>query len=466
MFTIDLDPKRSQIKSIHFIGIGGTSMSGIAELLFDKGFTVTGSDREEGSYTQHLQNKGIPIVFGQKAENIQDQDLFVYTDAIPESNPELKAARATGRPVVSRGRVLGAIMRNYTHSIAISGAHGKSTTTSMMAEILMAAEDRDPTILIGGALDEMGGNCRTGDGNIFLAEGCEYKGNILFYYPSIAVVLNIDADHLDYFKDLDDIIHTFERYMENIPQDGLAVLNLDDPYSRTLKDFVKGRVAFFSMTNPEADVHVENIVYSDLGQPSFSLVFKDGTRLDMQLGVLGDFNIRHAMAASLAAREAGLSLDIIKKGLEAYRSLHRRMEDMGTFHGARVLTDYGHHPAEIQATLETIHPHVKGRFYCVFEPHTYSRTRTLMADFAKTFGDCDEAVITKIYGAREEDDGSVRSEELVEKVQAHGDRAVYQETYQDVVDYLKNKVTPDDLILTTGCGKADEIARLLVAQGK
>lgn len=465
MFTFGMDPTESQVKSIHFIGIGGTSMSGIAELLFDKGFTVTGSDREPGSYTPHLQKKGIPVVFGQKAENIQDQDLFVYTDAIPETNPELQAARATGRPVISRGRFLGAIMRNYKHSIAVSGAHGKSTTTSMLAEIFLAAEDQDPTILIGGALDEMGGNCRSGEGDIFLAEGCEYKGNIRFYFPSIAIILNIDVDHLDYYKDLDDIIHTFEGYLENVSETGLIILNKDDPNSLSLKDHVKGRVETFSMDNPEADVHAEEVSYSELGFPSFTMVFKDGKRLKIRLQVLGDFNISNAMAAALAARAAGISMDTIARGLGAYRSLHRRMEDMGSFLGARVLTDYGHHPAEIRATLETIQPHVKGHFYCVFEPHTYSRTRTLMEDFARTFGHCDEVVITKIYGAREVDDGSVRSEELVDKVLAQGDQASYRESYQDVVDYLKTKVKDDDLILTTGCGKADEIARLLVSQG-
>lgn len=465
MFQFSIEPRNNPYQKIHFIGIGGTSMSGLAELMMDKGFQVSGSDREPSKYTRHLESKGLKVQYGQSAQNIKDQDLFIYTDAIGPQNPELVAAKRSGHPVINRGTFLGALMRNYQHSISVSGAHGKSTTTSMLAEILLAARQTEPTILIGGALDDMGGNCHTGREEIFLAEGCEYKGNILHYFPSIAIVLNIDLDHLDYYRDLNHIIETFEQYMENLDEQGSAILNLDDPNSKSLSAHVKGQIKCFSMTKKEADVHAEEITYDEYGYPAFTLCFADGSRQRISLSVLGDFNIYNAMAASLAARIAGIPLSTIRQGLENYRSLHRRMEEVGRFEGARVLTDYGHHPAEIRATLKAMAPHVTGRFYCVFEPHTYSRTRFLMDDFAKSFHDCDEVIITKIYGAREEDDGSVRSEELVDKINAHNDRAIYQESYQDVVSYLHGRVNPEDLILTTGCGKADVIAELLVDQG-
>ncbi len=460
MFTFDINDKK--IKKVHFIGIGGVSMSGLAELLFHRNFTVSGSDRERGKYVRHLEKFDIDITIGQKAENIKDQDLFIYTDAIAPTNPELLAAKSTGKPCITRGEFLGALMRNYKHSISVSGSHGKSTTTSMLAEILLQT-DRDPTILIGGSLDEIGGNVLAGKEDIFLAEGCEYKGNIRFYFPSIAVVLNIDVDHLDYYKDLDDIINTFNVYMDNLDSEGKAILNADDPNSVTLKDHVKGRVISFSMKDRNSEIFAENISYDSFGHPSFDLILFGDNKVRIKLKILGDYNIYNAMAAAGAAYEAGLSLDSIKKGLESYTSLHRRMEEVGVFESARVLTDYGHHPKEIRATLKALRPHVKGKLFCVFEPHTYSRTRTLMDDFAISFKNCDLALITKIYGAREVDDGSVRSEELVEKINSNGDRALYFETYEDVLDYLVGKVGPDDLILTTGCGKADVIAQVIVS---
>lgn len=459
MFTFDIKDKN--IKKVHFIGIGGVSMSGLAELLFRHGFTVTGSDRERGKYVRHLEYLDIDINIGQKAENIKDQDLFVYTDAISPECPELIAAKNSGKPCVTRGQFLGAIMRNYKHSISVSGSHGKSTTTSMLAEILLQTKE-DPTILIGGSLKEIGGNVLSGKENIFLAEGCEYKGNIRYYFPSIAVVLNIDVDHLDYYKNLDDIIHTFQTYMENLGKSGVAVINADDPNSSTLEEHVSGKVLKFSMEDSSCDLFSTNIKFDEAGHPSFDIVFYGSKKLHIDLQILGSYNIYNALAAAGAAYEAGATFEEIKKGLENFRSLGRRMEEVGTFSSARVLTDYGHHPREIRATLKALRPHVIGKLYCVFEPHTYSRTRTLMSDFASSFKNCDLAIITKIYGAREVDDGSVRSEELVEKINLQGDKAVYMETYDDVLNYLKGKVNPNDLILTTGCGKADQIAKVIV----
>lgn len=459
MFHFDLqDPA---IKKIHLIGIGGVSMSGIAELLHIKGYEITGSNLGYNKYVRHLLKLGIPITDHQTKDNVRDQDLFIYTDAIQKDNEELIAAKASGTPCVTRGQFLGALMRNYPSSIAVSGSHGKSTTTSMIADILIRTEE-DPTILLGGSLDEIGGNVLAGKGDFFLAEACEYMGNVRYAHPRLAVVLNIDLDHLDYFKDLDDIIHLFETYMENMTPQSIAVINLDDPNSASLPSHVRGQAYTFSYQKPEADYFIHKIRFNAIGQPSFQLRFPDGSVETYQLGVLGRFNIQNATAAIIACDRIGVDRATIKAGIEGYRALHRRMEYLGDFHGAKVLTDYGHHPVEIQATLQALSEHKQGKLYCVFQPYTLSRTKTLMPQFAKSFFDCDLAIITKIQVAREKDTGEVTGQELVEKILAEGQPAIYKETFEDCLTYLAPLVQENDLILTTGCGNVDELGDMMV----
>lgn len=462
----DFNLQNSDIKSVHFIGIGGVSMSGIAELLFIKGFKVSGSDIRANKYVNHLISIGIDVSIGQKKENIKDQELFVYTDAILSSNEELIAAKASGRPCLSRGEFLGALMRNYTYSIAVSGSHGKSSTTSMISDILIRTDD-DPTILLGGSLEEIGGNVLAGSGDYFLAEACEYKGNIRYYYPSIAIVLNVDEDHLDYYKDLDDIVKAFEAYMDNLSPCALAIINADDPNTVSLPSHVKGKSYLYGIKDPNSsrkkDYEFSNISFDSLGRPAFDLDFPDGHKEHYQLGIIGRFNIYNAVASIIACDITGVDRKLIKSGIENYRSLHRRMEHVGEFKGANVISDYGHHPVEIRATLEALAEHKQGKLYCVFQPYTMSRTRTLMEDFAKSFSSADLAIITKIQIAREVDDGSVKSEELVEKINNRHDRAIYQETFEDCLNYLKDIVNEGDTILATGCGDVDELADMLVS---
>lgn len=460
MFQFDIN--RMDVKKVHFIGIGGVSMSGIAELLHAHGYEVTGSDIRANKYVKHLQSIGIPVMVGQKAENITDQELFVYTDAILPQNEELQAAIASRKPCVTRGQFLGALMRNYPRSIAVSGSHGKSTTTSIIADILILTDDA-PTILLGGSLDEIGGNALSGDSDLFLAEACEYKGNIRYYYPNTAVILNIDEDHLDYYKNLENIVDAFERYMENIPPEGIAVINADDPNTRTLAGHVRGRAITYSTETDEADYYATDIHFDDIGHPTFTLHFPDHSTETYTLQIIGRFNVNNAIAAIIATNENGIDRNVIRAGIEGYRSLHRRMEYVGDFKGARVLTDYGHHPAEIMATLEALSESNPSRLLCVFQPYTISRTKSLMDDFARAFSDSDLTVITAIQVAREIDTGEVKSEQLVQKINENGDRAVYQETFQNVVDYLDDVVNTGDVILTTGCGDIDQLADLLVA---
>ncbi len=453
--------KELALPKVHFIGIGGVSMSGIAELLHDSGYTVTGSDRSENSYVSHLKSRGIKVAIGQVAENITDQDLFVYTDAIPDTNEELIAAKATGKDVVTRGEFLGALMRNYTKSIAVSGSHGKSTTTALISKILMAGET-NPTVLLGGSFDEIAGNVHTGNSEYFLAEACEYKGNIRYYYPEVAVILNIDEDHLDYYKNLDDITMAFQNYMANLSPGSKAIINLDDANCRKLLDHIPGEAITFAIENDHATYNATNVKFDSIGRPSFHLTYPDGDLTFIQLSIIGRYNISNALAAIAATDQTGVDRQAIQEAVENYLPLHRRMEVVGLFEEATVMTDYGHHPTEINATLEALNEHKKGRLICVFQPHTYSRTYTLMDDFAEAFYHADEVVVTEIMGAREVDTGLVKSEDLVKRLQENGVKTVYCQTFDDAENYLSGKVKADDLILTTGCGNIDELAYQMV----
>lgn len=458
MFTFNLES--CSYNKIHFIGIGGVSMSGIALLLSKKGFEISGSDRSETDYLAPLREANIKIYIGQRKENIKDQDLFVYTDAILPDNEELIAAKATGRPTVTRGVFLGALMRNYSRSIAVSGSHGKSTVTSMIAKILVGS-DQDASILIGGLLDEIDGNVKVGSNDILLTEACEFKGNILHYYPATVVILNIDEDHLDYYKDLNHIVETFIGYMKNLDEFSKAIINIDDKNTHRLLSHIKGEIISFSMDNPKADYHVERISYDKSGNPSFSLVMKDGSIEEFKLNVLGHHNIYNAIAAIIAAYENGIKLDVIKEGIKNYKALHRRMEVVGEYNRATIMTDYGHHPVEIKATLATLKQIAQKKIICVFQPHTYSRTKALLNDFSKSFFDADEVIVTKIFAAREKFDPSIKSEDLVEKLLENGVNARYIEEFDEAKEFLQAHLNPGEICITTGCGNPDVLAKMI-----
>lgn len=457
MFTFNIEEKK--YKKIHFIGIGGVSMSGIAVLIKSHGYDISGSDRNDSKYLKILREHGIEIFIGQKKENVTDQDLFVYTDAILPDNEEFIAAVDTGKPVVSRGVFLGALMRNYDRSIAVSGSHGKSTTTSMISKILVDSPE-DASILLGGLLDEIGGNVAIGKSDILLTEACEFKGNILNYYPSTVIILNIDADHLDYYKDLNHIIETFIGYMKNLDEKSKAIINIDDENTHRLLDHIKGEVITFGQSE-DAVYRIENISYSSHGFPSFDLV-KDDKRMTFTLDILGNYNVYNACAAIIASLENGIDLEIIKKSIASYHSLHRRLEKVGNFNGARILTDYGHHPVEIQATLNTLEQVEKDRLIVVFQPHTYSRTKALFDEFANSFYKCDEVVVTEIFAAREKFDPSIKSEDLVEKLLANGVNARYIKEFEDAKTYVQSIIKPNDICITTGCGNPDVLAEMIV----
>ncbi len=459
MFEFNLDGH--DYNRVHFIGIGGISMSGLAHLLLEKGYEVTGSDRSLSDSVKGLIKLGIEVYIGQKKDNIKNPDLVVYTDAIADDNEELIAAKKLDVPVVTRGVFLGALMRNYKNSIAVSGSHGKSTTTSMISKILLHS-DEDATILLGGNLDEMKGNVKVGSEDYLVTEACEYKGNIRYYFPQTVIILNIDEDHLDYYKDLDDIVNTFKEYLRNQDKNSKTILNLNEENNRLILDAVQGQLITYGQENPEADYNATNIVFDDIGRPSFDLKLRDGSTEHFSLGVIGRHNINNAMAAIISTYENGIDIETIKENIKKYKGLDRRMQIIGHVNNATIMTDYGHHPSEILVTLNAIAEHTKGRLICVWQPHTYSRTKTLFNDFLNSFDAADEVIVTDIYAAREKFDPTIHSKDVVDAMVKKGLNAKYLSTFEEARDYIYEIIREDDLVITTGCGNPDELAKMIV----
>lgn len=463
MFKFNLDEHK--YKHVHFIGIGGISMSGLAHLLYEKGYEVTGSDRSLSDSVKTLLNLGIEIYIGQKKENIKNPDLVIYTDAIADDNEELIEAKKLDAPVVTRGVFLGALMRNYKNSIAISGSHGKSTATSMISKILLHS-DENPTILLGGNLDDMEGNVKVGSEDFLVTEACEYKGNIRYYYPQTLIILNIDEDHLDYYKDLEDIVETFKVYLRNQDKNSKTILNLNEENNKLVLDAVQGELITYGQENPDADYNAINIKFDDVGRPSFDLVMKNDNIEHFKLGVIGRHNINNAMASIIATYENGIDIDTIKNNLSLYTGLRRRMEIVGYLKKATIMTDYGHHPSEILVTLDALAEHTKGKLICVWQPHTYSRTKTLFNDFLKSFDSADEIIVTDIYAAREKFDPTIHSKDVVDAMVEKGLNAKYLGTFEEARDYIYDVIEDDDLVITTGCGNPDELAKMIVSDYK
>lgn len=459
MFEFNLN--EHEFKNVHFIGIGGISMSGIASLLLNKGYNVSGSDRGLSDRVKNLKENGAKIYIGQSKDNIKNPDLVIYTDAILDDNEELIAARNLEIPVVSRGVFLGALMKNYENSIAVSGSHGKSTTTSMISKILLNSKE-DATILLGGELDEMKGNVHVGENKYLVTEACEYKGNIRYFFPQTVIVLNIDEDHLDYYKDLNNIVDTFKEYLQNQDENSKTIINLNEENNKLILDSVKGELITYAQENFDADYVAHNIKFDDIGRPNFDLKMKNGMVEHFELGVIGRHNINNAMAAIISTFENGIDLNTIKENIKEYSGLKRRMEIVGHVNNATIMTDYGHHPSEIEVTLEALKEHTEGKLVCIWQPHTYSRTKSLFDDFLKCFDAADEVIITDIYAAREKYDPTIHSKDIVDALINKGINAKYIGTFEKARDYVYEIATEKDLIITTGCGNPDVLAHMIV----
>lgn len=436
---------------IHFIGIGGISMSGLAEILLKEGFTVSGSDSKESPLTKKLESEGARIAYGQKAENITPEiECVVYTAAINKANPELIEAVARKIPMLTRAELLGQLMKNYDTPIAVSGTHGKTTTTSMISHILLEG-DLDPTISVGGILKAIGGNIRVGGSGTFITEACEYTNSFLHFFPKIGVILNIEEDHLDFFKDLEDIRHSFHQFAELLPDDGTLVINGEITDHEEIYSGLSCNVITYG-SSPASDYSAENISYDENGHVSFDLI-RNGERAEhICLSVTGDHNVSNALSAIAVAELLGLPMDIIRKGLLSFSGTDRRFEYKGEFNGVTVIDDYAHHPTEIAATLKAAKHYPHDKVWCVFQPHTYTRTKAFFREFAEALSHADHLVLADIYAARETDTLGISSADLAEEVRKLGTDTHYFPGFDEIEVFLKENCRPGDLLITMGAG--------------
>lgn len=447
---------------IHFIGIGGISMSGLAQIAIKDGYRVTGSDWNKNDMTEKLEAMGADIVYGHNTVNIDGIDsasLVVYTAAAKADNPELVKAKRAGVRIIDRAEFLGAVMKNYTHAVGVSGTHGKTTTTSMLAHALVGA-DMDPTISVGGQLDLIGGNIRVGNSDYFVTEACEYTNSFLKFYPTIALITNIEEDHLDFFSGIDEIIESFRRFAYLTKDIGYVVaMGADKNVQRALKDADDLKIITYGMTG-EFDYYPENIVYS-AGFPSFDIMHKGKTLCHVQLNVPGEHNILNSLATMAVCMLMDIAPETAARGIEDFKGTHRRFEKKGFVNGAVVIDDYAHHPTEIKATLEAAGKFEHNKIRCVFQPHTYSRTKTLWEEFTNAFYDCDELILTDIYAAREQFDGETTSEKLADAIKKKGVNVIYIDTLEAAAKYLSHNAQKGDIVLTMGAGDVVEIGDMI-----
>ena len=437
--------------SVHFIGIGGISMSGLAAVLLKEGFRISGSDAKKSPLTKWLEDKGAVIHYRQSAHNIDSsQDVVVYTAAIHPDNPEFIAAREKQIPMLTRAELLGQIMKNYEMPIAVSGTHGKTTTTSMLSHICLAA-DLDPTISVGGILKAIDGNIRVGNSQTFITEACEYTNSFLSLHPKIALILNIDADHLDCYKDIDEIEETFAEFFSFVPQTGTVVGNGDDP--RVLRQLrrLKCSVITFGKGQENAWRPV-NLTEDSLGRGSFDLSFRGSIRARVSMNVPGDFNVMNALAAIAAADVLGVDAENSAEIIGRFHGAHRRFELTDTIDGVEIFHDYGHNPAEMRNAVSIARKRCRGKLWAVMQPHTFSRVRTLFNDYLTCTAEADHTLVTDICAAREADPGDLNSGMLVEGMKKHGVDAVWTPSFDDTEKFLKEHWAPGDLVLTMGCG--------------
>ena len=457
MYQIDF---HSPIR-IYFIGIGGISMSGLAEILLTEGFTVSGSDRTPSDLTRTLESRGIQVFYGQRKENLTDDiDLVVYTAAVKPDNPELLAAKELGIPTLTRAELLGQMMKNYRIPIAVSGTHGKTTTTSMISQSLLTA-DADPTLSIGGIYRPIGGNIRVGASDIFVTEACEYTNSFLSFFPKIGVILNIEEDHLDFFKDLADIRHSFHRFAKLLPADGALIINESIDRFEEITEELPCRVITYGFS-PDLDYSASEITYDNAGFPTFLLTEKSGRKRTFSLRVHGGHNILNALAAIALADQLQLSDDKIAAGLLSFTGTDRRFEYKGQANGVNIIDDYAHHPTEIRATLSAASKYPHRRLWCVFQPHTYTRTKAFMDEFAKALSLADEIVLADIYAAREKDTLGISSVTLQEKIRSLGHPCHYFPSFAEIEKFLTENCTKDDLLITMGAGDVVKIGENLL----
>lgn len=514
MYTLDF----SKPVNVYFVGIGGISMSGLAVILKRAGFDVSGSDRDRSEVTDNLEREGIKVFYGQKSENVTaDIDVAILTAAIRPDNPEYKQIEALNIPKLTRAELLGQLMRNYGTSIAISGTHGKTTTTSMISEILLA-EDADPTISVGGMLPSIGGNIRVGGRDYFVTEACEYTNSFLSLFPDIALILNVEEDHLDFFKDLDDIRASFRKFADLVPENGTLIINSHIENIRYFTEGLKCNVLTFGLTDSnslsagassaektgtsefavnatgsaasetsESEIAKTGIVASDmvrdasektapdytaanitkdaLGNPTFDVIVKGEKAFTVKLSVPGDHNILNALAACAFADAAGIDRTVTAAALEKFEGTDRRFQKKGKIAGGvTLIDDYAHHPTEIRATMKAALSIEKKTLWVVFQPHTYTRTKAFFDDFADALSLADKVVLADIYAARETDTLGISSKLLAEALAERGTESYYFPSFEEIEKFLLKNCQEGDVLITMGAGDVYKIGDSLLGR--
>lgn len=457
----------SKPEKVYFVGIGGISMSGLAVILKRAGFDVAGSDRDHSEVTENLEKEGIRVFYGQKKENItEDIDVIVLTAAIHKDNPEYIRMEELGIPHISRAELLGQLMKNYRTSVAISGTHGKTTTTSMISEILLACKDADPTISVGGMLPSIGGNIRVGGDKYFVTEACEYTNSFLDFFPDIALILNVEEDHMDFFKDLEDVRHSFRKFAQLVPENGTVIINSHIENSEYFTKGLKCSVLTFGLDREDGkapDYTADGITYDEMGNPSFDVICKGEKAANVNLSVPGEHNILNALAAFAFADAAGVPRDVTAGALGGFGGTDRRFQKKGIIgDGVILIDDYAHHPTEIRATMKAALAMEHGDLWVVFQPHTYTRTKAFFDDFADALSLADKVVMADIYAARETDTLGINSEMLSEAIKKKGTDSYYFDSFEKIENFLRQNCQKGDVLITMGAGDVYKIGDSLL----
>ena len=448
---------------VHFMGIGGISMSGLAEILLKEGFTISGSDMNKSSLTTQLEDKGVKVYYGQVASNITpDIDLVVYTAAIREDNEEWIAAKNASIPMLTRAQLLGQIMDNYKKSIAVSGTHGKTTTTSMISQVLLEA-NTDPTITVGGILSAIDGNLRVGESEVFISEACEYTNSFLNFRPKYSIILNVEAEHLDFFKDLEDVRNSFKKFAANTRADGATIINGEiENYEELVAD-LPHKVITYGM-DERFDYYAENISFDDNACGIFSIMHQGAEVMKVHLNVPGMHNVSNALATVALAELMELPQEEVIVGLRKFGGANRRFQYKGKLDGITIIDDYAHHPTEIQATLSAAANYAHERLVLVFQPHTYSRTKAFLQEFADVLSQADILVLADIYAAREKNTLGISSKDLLNLVKEKGTECYYFPSFEEIEKFLLKNCMNGDLLITMGAGNVVEIGESLLGK--
>jgi len=447
---------------IHFIGIGGISMSGLAEILLKEGFTVSGSDTQHSSLTTALEKKGAVIFYEQTGGNISDHiDCVVYTAAIRRDNHELIETIARKIPLLTRAQLLGQMMTNYETPIAVSGTHGKTTTTAMISQVLLAG-NLDPTISIGGILPSIGGNIRVGSASTFITEACEYTNSFLSFNPKISVILNIEEDHLDFFKDIEDIRDSFRQFAAKLPTNGALIINGDMENYADICEGLPCQVVTYGLAT-HFNYGADDITFDEKGHVSFDFYKNDSFVKRISLAITGEHNASNALSAIAIGDLLEIPFQNIEQGLLSFVGTNRRFEYKGTRDGVTVIDDYAHHPTEIYATLAAAKHCPHNKIWCVFQPHTYTRTKVFFQEFAHALSVADHLVLADIYAARETDTLGVSSADLAAAIRTLGADACHFSDFAAITDFLKKNCVPGDLLITMGAGNIVDIGEYFLA---